>query len=70
MASFVVILALLFTITTGYEEMDCFKACTREYNPVCGVNYWNEYEIFSNPCVLNYAICRTRSRRFFAVRMW
>lgn len=66
MASFVVIFSLFFAFAAGSQDSYCPRACTREYNPVCGLNAFNVYEIYSNLCILENAICETRTRKILS----
>ena len=37
------------------EEINCMKACSREYRPICG----DDGETYSNPCMFSIAQCQT-----------
>jgi len=52
------ILAILLACTAIAQSKDCNKACTFDYNPVCGFNsVTGDYQIFGNPCVFETAQC-------------
>lgn len=58
----ILILTLLVAFASGLPDgEDCNTVCTKEYNPVCGVNTCNELEMFSNQCNFENAMCEARS---------
>ncbi|KAI8118408.1 hypothetical protein FF38_02051 [Lucilia cuprina] len=62
----IVLLSLgLFCCIMGAEGTRCNTACTREYNPVCGVLQRRGRRIqctFSNPCTMRVRSCIANER--------
>lgn len=72
MASYALLFTLTFAFAVGSEI--CFKPCTREYNPICGVNVYNEVQLFGNLCSLENSVCETKMGKFrifiYLERFW
>lgn len=67
MTKIVIIFILFIAFTYGSET--CNKPCPREYDPICGVNMYNEFRIFGNQCYLENSICE-QSLGMFCTVIW
>lgn len=62
---------LLSCIIATRAQRNCNKACTREFNPVCGrlrlSSGTEQICTFANPCVLRVRRCQTGERKLWNV---
>ncbi|KAG0244460.1 hypothetical protein BG011_002983, partial [Mortierella polycephala] len=57
------------TVSAGPVPKQCNEACSREYNPICGVTANGESKLFGNPCTFNVHNCNNPSLLFVQAEM-
>lgn len=63
MSRFLILISVI-ALVTGSIEMDCNFACSKNYEPTCGVNAFQELKLFRNSCYLQKTICETEPSKF------